>query len=79
MLREKTMKIEYDREVDAAYISFKESKGVVRSVRLSEDVAVDFGEHEEILGVEILDASEYLGFSPEHPKIEVKDFEVEAV
>jgi len=73
------MKIEYDYEVDAAYISFKKSKGVVRNVRLSEDVAVDFGEHEEIIGIEILDASKYLGFSLGHPKIEVKDFEVETV
>ena len=73
------MRIEYDRKVDAAYISFKKIKGVVRSVRLSEDVAVDFGEHEEIVGMEILDASKYLGFSPGQPKIEVKDFEVETV
>lgn len=51
------MKIKYDPEVDAAYISFKKGPAQVTTLRLSEDVAVDLGPHEEIVGIEILDAS----------------------
>lgn len=40
---------------------------------------VDFEEHREIAGTEILDASNYQGFSPDCPKIEVKAFEMEKV
>lgn len=41
------MKIKYDPEVDAAYISFKKGPTQVTTLRLSEDVAVDLGPHLE--------------------------------
>ena len=52
------MKMKYDPEVDAAYISFKKGNSRVTTIRINEDVAVDLGENEEIVGIEILDASE---------------------
>lgn len=55
------MKIRYDPKVDAAYISFKKGPTQVTTIRLNEDVAVDLGPKEEIVGIEILDASEHLG------------------
>ena len=67
------MKIKYDPEVDAAYISFKKGPTQVTTIRLSEDVAVDLGPHEEIVGIEILDASKHLDFDRSQPKVELEN------
>ena len=67
------MKIKYDPEVDAAYISFKKGPTQVTTVRLNEDVAVDLGPQEEIVGIEILDASKHLGFDRSQPKVELEN------
>jgi len=67
------MKIKYDPEVDAAYISFKKGPTQVTTIRITEDVAIDLGLHEEIVGIEILDASAHLGFKKEAPKIELEN------
>jgi uncharacterized protein YuzE len=67
------MKIKYDPEADAAYISFKKGPTQVTTVRLTEDMAVDFGPNEEIVGIEVLDASQNLGFSKEKPTIELEN------
>ncbi|HDZ00147.1 MAG TPA: DUF2283 domain-containing protein [Nitrospirae bacterium] len=45
-------------------------------MRLSEDVALDLGPNEEIVGIEILDASEHFGFEKENPKIELENIMV---
>lgn len=69
------MRIPYDPEVDAAYISFKTSKKgpvQVTTIRITEDIAVDFGPNEEIIGVEVLDASMNLGWVSKEPKVEVE-------
>ena len=73
------MKVTYDPEVDAAYISFKKGPVQVTTIRLTEDVAVDLGPHEEIVGIEVLDASEHLGFSRELPEIELENLQVTGV
>ncbi len=67
------MKIKYDPEVDAAYISFKKGQMEVTTIRLSEDIAIDLGPNEEIVGIEILDASEHFGFKKENPGIELEN------
>jgi len=67
------MKIKYDPEVDAAYISFKKGPTQVSTVRLTEDIAVDFGPGEEIVGIEILAASEHLDLNKEEPKVELEN------
>lgn len=67
------MKIRYDPEVDAAYISFKKGLVEVTTIRLSEDVAIDLGPNEEIVGIEILDASEHFGFKKENPEIKLEN------
>ena len=69
------MKIRYDPSVDAAYIYFKEGKTQVTTVRLTEDIAVDFGPNEEIFGIEILDASRHLGFKPGAPSIKLENIQ----
>ena len=67
------MKIRYDPSVDAAYISFKQGTAQVTTIRLTEDIAVDFGPSEEIFGIEILAASRHLGFKPDAPSITLEN------
>ena len=55
------MKISYDEDVDALYIYLIEGDHEVRTVRLNEDVALDFDEQERLVGIEILDAKRTLG------------------
>ena len=55
------MKISYDSEADVLYIRLLEGKHECSTLRLSEEVALDFGEGEKLVGVEILDAREVLG------------------
>ncbi|MBU6400063.1 MAG: DUF2283 domain-containing protein [Verrucomicrobia bacterium] len=65
------MKITYDAEVDAAYIYLTEQRGEVTTVKANENVYLDYGAADELVGIEILDASEVLGFDRKHPKIQV--------
>lgn len=55
------MKISYDPEVDALYIRLIEGKHECRTVRLSEEVALNIGADEKLIGIEILDAKQTLG------------------
>lgn len=55
------MKISYDSETDALYIRLIEGKHECRTVRLNEEVALNIGEEETLVGIEVLDAKEVLG------------------
>lgn len=55
------MRISYDPEIDALYIRLLEGKHECRTVRLNEEVALNFGADERLVGIEILDAREALG------------------
>jgi uncharacterized protein YuzE len=55
------MKITYDPEVDAMYIYLIEGRHECRTVRLNDDINLDFGDAETLVGIEILDASRVLG------------------
>ena len=70
------MKIKYDPKVDVAYISLKKGATQVTPIRVTEDLAVDFGPNEQIVGIEILDASEHLSLSKEEPAIELENLRV---
>ena len=67
------MKVKYDSKVDAAYISFKKGHVEVTTMRITDDIAIDFGLGEEIVGIEILDASRHLELSPKHPEIKLEN------
>jgi len=69
------MKISYDPDVDALYISFKQGPTELTTIRLSEDFAIDLGPKEEILGIEILDASEHLNLERLQPKVMLENLE----
>ena len=51
------MKIEYDKDADALYISLIEGK-VKETVKVAENVLVDLGEDGKVIGIEILWVSE---------------------
>ena len=70
------MKIKYDPKVDAAYISFKKGPCQVTTVRLNEDIAVDLGPKEEIVGIEILDAKKHLRLHQSSLKLELENLRV---
>jgi len=55
------MRIRYDDEIDALYIRFVEGDVECRTLRLNEEVALNIGPGERLIGVEILDAREFLG------------------
>jgi uncharacterized protein YuzE len=55
------MRISYDAEIDALYIRLIEGKHECRTVRLSEEVALNLGEGEKLVGIEVLDARDVLG------------------
>ena len=54
------MQILYDVKTDLLYIRLDDRKQEVINRRLSDDVVLDMGEGDRIVGIEILDASEHL-------------------
>jgi uncharacterized protein YuzE len=55
------MKISYDAEVDALYIRLIEGGHQCRTLRLNDDIALNIGEGETLVGIEVLDARQVLG------------------
>lgn len=55
------MKITYDPEADALYLELIPDVKQVRTVQLSESIALDFGKGEVLTGIEILDAKNIIG------------------
>lgn len=55
------MKITYDKETDALYIYLIEEEQHCKTVRLTDEIALDFAKGERLIGIEILDAREVLG------------------
>lgn len=65
------MRIERDNELNVAYIYVKDaiSKGEAKkTIRVNDDIVLDFSEDMKLLGIEILNASKYLS----EEKIKVK-------
>ena len=54
------MRIIYDPEVDALSIRLIEGKVECKTIRLNDQVAVDIGQKEQIVAIEVLDASEVI-------------------
>ena len=53
------MRVRYDEEVDILYIRLKETP-CHESDEIKEGFVMDYDKHGNIIGIEILDASEYL-------------------
>ena len=57
------MKLEYDKDVDAAYIYIQhpiKEGGAKKTIKINDNIILDFDENNKLLGVEILDASKVL-------------------
>jgi uncharacterized protein YuzE len=66
------VRVTYDREADALYIRLIEGPYQSRVVRLTDDIALDFGEGESLVGIEVLGAGR-LFERPEAAEIELAD------
>lgn len=56
------MKIEYDQQADALYIRLMD-KPSVESEEVQSDVVLDFAESGEVVGIEIMNASQHTNVS----------------
>jgi len=72
------MKISYDPEIDALYIRLIEGKYECRTLRLNEEIALNIGPDEKLVGIEILDAKEVLG-AGKLPKLVVENLPLASV
>jgi uncharacterized protein YuzE len=52
------VRITYDKEADALYIRLLEGPSECRTVRLTDDIALDFSAGERLVGIEVLGASQ---------------------
>lgn len=54
------MQIFYDAKTDLVYLRLDKRRQQVVNKRVSEDIVLDLGEDDRIVGIEILDASKHL-------------------
>lgn len=71
------MRITYDKETDALYIYLIEEEQQCKTVRLTDEIALDFAKGERLIGIEILDAKDVLG-KGELPKVVVENLPFQA-
>ncbi len=55
------MRVKYDHEADTLYIELIEDAKVTRTVQLSQEITLDFGLGEKLIGIEVLDAKTTVG------------------
>lgn len=55
------MKISYDKIYDILYIEIQSGVYECRTIRLTDDIALNMGPDETLVGIEIMDASEIVG------------------
>jgi uncharacterized protein YuzE len=73
---ENMIRVSYDPEADALYIRLLDGEHECRTVRLNEEIALNIGEGEKLVGIEILDAKEVLG-AGKLPTVAVENLPVE--
>ena len=71
------MRISYDSEVDAVYIRLIEGQHECRTIRLTDEIALNIGPDEQLVGIEVLDAREVLG-KGDLPQVIVDNLQVRA-
>ena len=72
------MKISYDLETDSLYIRLVDGYHECPTLRLSEEIALNIGAGEVLVGVEILDAKEVLG-SGQLPEIVLENIPFQVI
>jgi len=66
------VRISYDPEADALYIRLVEGEYECRTVRLNDEIALNIGPGEILVGIEVLDAKKTLG-KGEVPEVVVEN------
>ena len=61
------MKIEFDRRADLLYVRFDPRSQEVTNRRVSQDIVLDVGPGEKIVGIEIMNASEKVDLAQLQP------------
>ena len=64
------MRLQYDPEVDALYIRLREGVVPAQTLRITEDLAVDLGPDGLPVGLELLNATRFLGPLPSPVPVE---------
>lgn len=69
------MRFEYDGEVNALYIYFREVSpgGVARTIELEEGVNLDVDEKGRTLGLELVDADQLPRFIERHGRLDIPE------
>ena len=66
------MKISYDPEIDALYIRLVDGPQECRTLQLNEEIALNIGAGEILVGIEVLDAKQVLG-QGQIPSVELEN------
>ena len=66
------MRIILDPDGDAAYFYLREGIGEVKTIWITEDVSMDLGPNEELIGLEVLLAGRHLGLSRDTKEVRVE-------
>jgi len=66
------VKISYDPSVDALYIRFGDEAAECETIRINDQVAVNIGPQEQVIGIEVLDAAELLA-GIDMPKVQLEN------
>lgn len=67
------MRVTYDASADAAYFYLSDRPQSIKTRQIDDDINIDFNEHDQMVGIEVLAASERLRLSDLHPAIENLD------
>ena len=59
-LGEKIMKIEYNEKTDLLYLRFDNSSQEITNQRINDNIVLDLGENNKIVGIEIIDATDVI-------------------
>ena len=54
------MQISYDSKFDLLYLRLEPAKQKVTNIQVTDDIILDMGEGDKIVGIEILDASKHV-------------------
>ncbi len=54
------MQIHYNSKTDLLYLRFTPEKQQVTNIQVTDDIILDIGENDKIVGIEILDASKHV-------------------
>lgn len=54
------MQIHYDSKTDVLYLGLQSEKEKVVNKRVAEDIVLDIGKDDKIIGIEIMDASKHI-------------------